>query len=215
MAVIISGLTPHGGLRSFAGSFLMFSEYARNALGMAALMKINPIMGGSFDGLDGCRAIAQVRGRRTSANRAFGPGFRTSGLGRTATISRRALSTELSSGVASLPLTAYREYEDRVELLDVAVQSYVATGAASDDQLPRVCGYGSSDKRIVMEYVDSLNDFPDTARRIFNSVLREMLEDAIEVILDLRSQLDPGHPQGASFLATGRATVFPAIRSSR
>lgn len=107
--------------------------------------------------------------------------------GRTATISLRARSTELRSGVASLALTAYCEHEDRVDLLDVAVQSYAATGAASNDQLPRTCGYGSADNRIVMEYVDSLNDFPDTARRIFNSVLREMIEDAIEVIPDLRS----------------------------
>ena len=43
MAAIMSGLTLHGGLRPFAGTFLMFSEYARNALRMAALMKINPI----------------------------------------------------------------------------------------------------------------------------------------------------------------------------
>jgi len=136
-------------------------------------------------------------------------------VGRSATIRQWALSTELSSAVASLPLTANSEYEDRVGLLDVAVQSYVATGSASDDQLPRVCGHGSSNERIVLEYIDSLNDFPDTARRIFNSVLREMIEDAIEVILNLRNQLDPGHPQRASFFATGRATVFPAIRSSR
>jgi hypothetical protein len=46
-------------------------------------------------------------------------------------------------------------------------------------------------------------------------VIREMIEDAIEVILDLRGQFDTGHPQRARFLATGRATVFPAIRSSR
>jgi len=43
MAAIMSGLALHGGLRPFAGTFLMFSEYARNALRMAALMKINPI----------------------------------------------------------------------------------------------------------------------------------------------------------------------------
>src|SRR6266851_3753867 len=122
-------------------------------------------------------------------------------MARSATIRRWVFSTELGSAVVSL--------------LDVAVQSYVATASASDDQLPRVCRYGSSNKRIVLKYVDSLNDFPDTARRIFNSVLREMIEDAIEVILDFRSQLDPGHPQRASFLATGRARVFPAIRSSR
>jgi hypothetical protein len=46
-------------------------------------------------------------------------------------------------------------------------------------------------------------------------VLREMIEDAIEVILDLRRQLDPGHPQRARVLAPGRVTVFPAIRLSR
>src|SRR5512134_1393111 len=105
-----------------------------------------------------------------------------------AAISRRALSTQLSSAVSSLPLTANCEHEDRVDLLDVAVQSYVATGSASDDQLPRVCGYGSANKRIVLEYADSLNDFPDTARRVLNSVLREVIEDAIEVIQDRRSQ---------------------------
>jgi len=43
MTAIMTGLTLHGGLRPFAGTFLMFSEYARNALRMAALMKINPI----------------------------------------------------------------------------------------------------------------------------------------------------------------------------
>ncbi|WP_028447410.1 transketolase [Chitinimonas koreensis] len=43
MAAIMNGMTLHGGLRPYGGTFLMFSEYARNALRMAALMKINPI----------------------------------------------------------------------------------------------------------------------------------------------------------------------------
>jgi transketolase len=43
MAAIMNGLALHGGLRPFGGTFLMFSEYARNALRMASLMKINPI----------------------------------------------------------------------------------------------------------------------------------------------------------------------------
>jgi transketolase len=43
MSAILNGLTLHGGVRPFGGTFLMFSEYARNALRMAALMKINPI----------------------------------------------------------------------------------------------------------------------------------------------------------------------------
>ena len=33
----------HGGFRPYGGTFLMFSEYARNAIRMAALMRINPI----------------------------------------------------------------------------------------------------------------------------------------------------------------------------
>ncbi|WP_027823942.1 transketolase [Laribacter hongkongensis] len=43
MAAIMNGMTLHGGMRPFGATFLMFSEYARNALRMAALMKINPV----------------------------------------------------------------------------------------------------------------------------------------------------------------------------
>jgi len=43
MAAIINGMLRHGGLRPYGGTFLMFSEYARNALRMAALMKIGAI----------------------------------------------------------------------------------------------------------------------------------------------------------------------------
>ena len=43
MSAIMNGLALHGGVKPFGATFLMFSEYARNALRMAALMKINPI----------------------------------------------------------------------------------------------------------------------------------------------------------------------------
>jgi transketolase len=43
MAAIMNSLVLHGGFRPYGGTFLMFSEYARNAIRMAALMKINPI----------------------------------------------------------------------------------------------------------------------------------------------------------------------------
>ncbi len=43
MAAIMNGLWLYGGYRPFGGTFLMFSDYARNALRMAALMKISPI----------------------------------------------------------------------------------------------------------------------------------------------------------------------------
>ena len=43
MSAIMNGFALHGGVKPFGATFLMFSEYARNALRMAALMKINPI----------------------------------------------------------------------------------------------------------------------------------------------------------------------------
>lgn len=43
MGAILNGLALHGGVKPFGATFLMFSEYQRNALRMAALMKINPI----------------------------------------------------------------------------------------------------------------------------------------------------------------------------
>ena len=43
MSAIMNGVTLHGGLIPYGATFLMFSEYARNALRMAALMKIQSI----------------------------------------------------------------------------------------------------------------------------------------------------------------------------
>ena len=43
MSAIMNGITLHGGLMPYGATFLMFSEYARNALRMSALMKIRTI----------------------------------------------------------------------------------------------------------------------------------------------------------------------------
>ena len=43
MSAIMNGVALHGGLIPFGATFLMFSEYARNALRMASLMKIRSI----------------------------------------------------------------------------------------------------------------------------------------------------------------------------
>lgn len=43
MSAIMNGIALHGGLIPFGATFLMFSEYARNALRMAALMKVQSI----------------------------------------------------------------------------------------------------------------------------------------------------------------------------
>jgi transketolase len=43
MTAIINGIALHGGFVPYGGTFLMFSEYSRNALRMAALMKVQNI----------------------------------------------------------------------------------------------------------------------------------------------------------------------------
>ncbi|WP_457577472.1 transketolase [Desulfomarina sp.] len=43
MAAIMNGMALHGGFIPYGGTFLMFSDYARNALRMAALMKLRSI----------------------------------------------------------------------------------------------------------------------------------------------------------------------------
>jgi transketolase len=43
MSAITNGIALHGGFIPYAATFLMFSEYARNALRMAALMKVQSI----------------------------------------------------------------------------------------------------------------------------------------------------------------------------
>lgn len=43
MSAIMNGLALHGGFIPYGGTFLMFMEYARNAVRMAALMKIRSV----------------------------------------------------------------------------------------------------------------------------------------------------------------------------
>ncbi len=43
MAAIMNGIALHGGFIPYGGTFLTFSDYARNAIRMAALMKLRVI----------------------------------------------------------------------------------------------------------------------------------------------------------------------------
>ncbi|HET7650919.1 MAG TPA: transketolase [Gammaproteobacteria bacterium] len=43
MSAVMNGIALHGGLIPYAGTFLTFSDYARNALRMAALMKVGSV----------------------------------------------------------------------------------------------------------------------------------------------------------------------------
>jgi transketolase len=76
MSAIMNGVTLHGGLMPYGATFLMFSEYARNALRMAALMKIRSIFVYTHDsiglGEDGPthQAVEQIPTLRMIPNRA-------------------------------------------------------------------------------------------------------------------------------------------------
>ncbi|MCU7798853.1 MAG: transketolase [gamma proteobacterium symbiont of Lucinoma myriamae] len=77
MSAIMNGATLHGGLIPFGATFLMFSEYARNALRMAALMKIRSIFVYTHDsiglGEDGPthQAVEQIPTMRMIPNMAI------------------------------------------------------------------------------------------------------------------------------------------------
>jgi transketolase len=51
MCAVMNGLALHGGFIPYGGTFLTFSDYARNALRMAALMRIGPILVFSHDSI--------------------------------------------------------------------------------------------------------------------------------------------------------------------
>ena len=51
MTGIMNGMTLHGGLKPYGGTFLTFLDYARNAVRMAALMKIQTILVYSHDSI--------------------------------------------------------------------------------------------------------------------------------------------------------------------
>ena len=51
MSAVMNGLAVHGGIIPYGGTFLTFSDYSRNALRMAALMKIRPIFVFSHDSI--------------------------------------------------------------------------------------------------------------------------------------------------------------------
>src|SRR4029077_19504493 len=51
MTAIMNGMTLHGGLIPYGGTFLVFSDYARNAVRLACLMQVRPILVYSHDSI--------------------------------------------------------------------------------------------------------------------------------------------------------------------
>lgn len=68
MTAIGNGLSLHGGFLPYHGTFLTFSDYARNAVRMAALMKARSVMVYTHDSIGLART--GPRTRRSSTRRA-------------------------------------------------------------------------------------------------------------------------------------------------
>ena len=62
--------------------------------------------------------------------------------------------------------------------------------ATPDHQLPLVVTDGTTNQGIVFQHVERLDDLPDAQPGIFNLIFGKVIEDAIEIVPDLRRQFD-------------------------
>lgn len=121
--------------------------------------------------------------------------------------------------IAGFALAAQGKHEHDVGFGDVTIQGHVAMRAATDHQLAFAVGDGAADQGAVLQYVERLDDFMNTLVGMRNPVPGKVIENAIEIISDLRRQFDARHGWRGlgqrGLRAAGRRAVLPARRLSR
>lgn len=128
---------------------------------------------------------------------------------RAADVGRKSLSS-----IASFTPTSDGQHEDRIHFRHVAVQGDVAARTSANHKLALV-SEGPTYLRIGFQDIQRLDDFADSRRCVFSVMLGERVEDAIEVIADLGSKLDPCHCALLSrHLAGHRPARLPACQPS-
>ncbi|WP_220720345.1 transketolase [Agarivorans litoreus] len=139
MSAIMNGITLHGGLKAYGATFLMFMEYARNALRMAALMKQPAIFVYTHDsiglGEDGPthQAVEQTASLRLTPNMST---WRPCDSVESAVAWRHAV--ERSDGPTSLIFSRQGlapQARDAQQLADVARGGYVLKDSAGTPEL--------------------------------------------------------------------------------
>ena len=129
MAALCNGLALHGGLIPYSATFLVFADYARNALRMAALMKIRQVFVFTHDsiglGEDGPthQPVEHVASLRLIPNMSV---WRPCDVVETAIAWRCAL--ERDNGPSSLALSRQNlpyQARDAAQILDIARGGYV------------------------------------------------------------------------------------------
>ena len=152
MAAVLNGLALHGGFIPYGGTFLVFSDYARNALRMAALMRIRSILVFTHDsiglGEDGPthQPIEHLSSLRAMPNMAV---WRPCDAVETAAAWRSAV--ERLDGPTSLVLTRQglshvARTDDQIEL--IARGGYILLD--SDGDSGDVGGRGGGDPEIIL-----------------------------------------------------------------
>ncbi|WP_432463781.1 transketolase [Agarivorans sp. QJM3NY_33] len=139
MSAIMNGVTLHGGLKAYGATFLMFMEYARNALRMAALMKQPTIFVYTHDsiglGEDGPthQAVEQTASLRLTPNMST---WRPCDSVESAVAWRHAI--ERKDGPTSLIFSRQGlapQARDAQQLADVARGGYVLKDCAATPEL--------------------------------------------------------------------------------
>ncbi|KAB2963692.1 transketolase [Zoogloea sp.] len=138
MAAIANGVALHGGLIPYTATFLMFSEYARNALRMAALMKVRQIFVFTHDsiglGEDGPthQPVEQTATLRLIPNMDVWRPCDTaeSAVAWASAIERKAGPTSLAFSRQNLPFQA----RSAAQLTDIRRGGYVLSEAGTPSQ---------------------------------------------------------------------------------
>ncbi len=147
MSAIMSGMALHGGFIPYGGTFLVFSDYARNGLRMAALMKIRTIFVFTHDsiglGEDGPthQPIEHVTSLRIIPNMQV---WRPCDTVETAVAWRAAI--ERQDGPTSLVLTRQNlphQERDRDKIAGIARGGYVLSDAEGGDPQAIIVATGS------------------------------------------------------------------------
>jgi hypothetical protein len=87
--------------------------------------------------------------------------------------------------------------------------------AAADHEFAQRRNRRATDQRVQGQDVEGGDDLADALPGKLDRVLCQMVDDPVEVVGDLRCQLDTGHRQRPTLRATGRCVALQARRASR
>jgi len=90
-------------------------------------------------------------------------------------------------------LAADGEHKRRVELRHVSIERDIAFRAATDHELSKIRAHRAAYERIAFQHIDCPHDVFYACGRVRYLMLDEMRENAVEVVADLRGELDTRH----------------------